>query len=449
MGFFCLYGSIAVYWNPWFFVGNRQGIYALPTAPPAVTHKTGVSMVLTVTGIDKAKPREKQYRMPDARGLVLLVRPNGSKLWQLRYRYEGKEKTDSLGQYPDVSLADARVKRDDSRRLVAAKVDPVLKRRGDRQAKAVAHENNFEAIGRAWLAHWRTGLSSASHADQTLRRLEADVFPRIGKRPTAEIEASELVEMARAIESRGAADVARRALQTCGQVFRYAIAHGKARRNPVADIKPGEVLKGHKTENYARVGAGELPALLRKIEAYQGTPVTRLAIKLMALTFVRTGELIGAKWAEFDLEAARWDIPGERMKMKSPHIVPLSPQAVDVLKTLQTVTGDRVLLFPGERDHDKPMSNNTILKALERMGYKHKMTGHGFRGIASTVLHEHGFEHAHIELQLAHAQRSSVSAAYNHALYLEPRAQMMAWWGNFIESASKGNVLPLRKLAMA
>jgi integrase len=199
-------------------------------------------------------------------------------------------------------------------------------------------------------------------------------------------------------------------------------------------------------ENYARVGVGELPALMRKVEAYQGKPATRMAIKLMALTFVRTGELIGAKWSEFNLDAARWDIPGERMKMKTPHIVPLSDQAVTVLRTLHTITGDRELLFPGERDHSKTISNNTILKALEIMGYKHQMTGHGFRGIASTVLHEHGFDHAHIEAQLAHAERSSVSAAYNHAVYLQQRAAMMAWWGAFIESVSKGNVLPLRKL---
>ena len=186
---------------------------------------------------------------------------------------------------------------------------------------------------------------------------------------------------------------------------------------------------------------------MRKIEAYKGKPTTRLAIKLMALTFVRTGELIGARWAEFDLDAARWDIPGVRMKMKTPHIVPLSPQAVDVLRTLQTITGGRELLFPGERDHSKPMSNNTILKALEIMGYKYQMTGHGFRGIASTVLHEHGFEHAHIEAQLAHAERNSVSAAYNHAQYLPQRAAMMAWWGNYLESVAKGNVVPLRSLA--
>jgi len=403
-------------------------------------------MMLTDTAIKKAKPEEKQYRMADERGLVLLVRPNGTKLWQLRYRHDGKEKTASLGQYPDVGLSAARAKRDELRKLVAGGSDPVAVKRAQAKARAVAVQNNFEAVAREWWAHWKEGRTSDHHVAQTLRRLEADVFPAVGSRPIAEIEAPELVEMARAIEKRGATELAKRSLQTCSQIFRYAIAHGKARRNPATDVKPSEVLKARKVENYARVGAGELPTLMRKIDAYQGMPITRLAMKLLALTFVRTGELIGAKWSEFNLDAGRWDIPGERMKMRTPHIVPLSPQAVDVLRTLETITGGRELLFPGERDHAKPMSNNTILKALERMGYKHEMTGHGFRGIASTVLHEHGFEHAHIESQLAHAERSSVSAAYNHAQYLPQRATMMAWWGNYLESVAKGNVTPLRKL---
>jgi integrase len=404
-------------------------------------------MALTDTAIKKAQASEKQYRLPDERGLVLLVRTNGSKLWQLRYRHEGKEKTASLGQYPDVSLATARVLRDEQRKLLASGNDPVAAKHAQRKAKSAANANNFETVARDWWDHWKHARTSDHHVAQTLRRLESDVFPKIGTRPVSEIEAPELVELAKEIEKRGASDLAKRALQTCSQVFRYAIAHGKAVRNPVADVKPSEILRARKVENYARITSDEFPHLLRKIEAYKGTPTTRLAIKLMALTFVRTGELIGARWAEFDLDAGRWTIPAERMKMKTLHIVPLSPQAIEVIRTLHTVTGDKDLLFPGERDHTKPMSNNTILKALEIMGYKGTMTGHGFRGIASTVLHEHEFDHMHIELQLAHAERSSVSAAYNHALYLTQRMSMMTWWGNYIESAIKGNVLPLRKLA--
>ncbi len=402
--------------------------------------------MLTDTAVKKAQTKDKQYRLADERGLVLLVRPNGGKLWQLRYRHEGKEKTASLGQYPDVSLSAARAKRDDMRKLVAAGTDPIADKRARVAAKAASSVNTFEAVAREWWAQW-SPVKNARHAGYVLARLEADVFPAIGARPVAEIKAKEIVDMAKAIERRGAGDIAKRAMQTSGQVFRYAVAHGKAERNPVTDTKPSDVLKSRTKANYARVELTELPELLRKIEAYQGTPTTRLAMKLMALTFVRTGELIGAKWAEFDLDAARWGVPAVRMKMGTPHIVPLSPQAIEVLKVLHTVTGGRELLFPGERDHSKPMSNNTILGALERMGFKGRMTGHGFRGLASTVLHENGFDHAHIELQLAHMERNAVSAAYNHALYLPQRAAMMAWWGNYLESVTKGNVLPLRKLA--
>ena len=403
-------------------------------------------MALTDTAIKKAQPTDKLQKLSDGGGLQLHVVPTGGKLWRWAYRFEGKQKTMPLGIYPAISLAQARELHREGVKLLATGVDPMAQKKADKVAKAVANENNFEAVAREWWAHWKHARTSDHHVEQTLRRLVADVFPAIGTRPIAEIEAPELVAMAKEIEKRGAGELAKRSLQVCSMIFRYAIANGKASRNPAIDIRPSDVLKARKVENYARVGAGELPQLLRKIEAYQGRPTTRLALKLMALTFVRTSELIEARWAEFDLDAARWDIPAERMKMRQPHIVPLSPQAVDILRTLHTVSGGRELVFPGERNHSKPMSNNTLLKALEIMGYKHTMTGHGFRGVASTVLHEHEFDHQHIEAQLAHATRSSTSAAYNHAIYLKQRSEMMAWWGNYIESVGKGNVLPLRKL---
>lgn len=218
------------------------------------------------------------------------------------------------------------------------------------------------------------------------------------------------------------------------------------KRNPVAEFKPSDVLKPTKKVNLARVDAAELPALLRAIEVYRGTQLTRLAMKFMALTFVRTSELIEARWSEIDIENARWNIPAERMKMDTPHIVPLPRQAIEVLELLKTITGEGELLFPGERNAEKPMSNNTILFALDRMGYKGRQTGHGFRGLASTILHEHGFNHDHIELQLAHSQRNAVSAAYNHALYLVPRAVMMQAWADFLEQTQRGGkVLPFRQ----
>jgi integrase len=251
--------------------------------------------------------------------------------------------------------------------------------------------------------------------------------------------------MVQAVEKRGARDIAKRSLETTGQIFRYAIAHGYASRNPATEIRPSDILKTSQRVNYARIDAKELPNLLRQIEVYPGTHVTRLAIKLMAMTFVRTTELIEAKWSEFDLAARRWDIPAERMKMRTPHIVSLSRQAIEVLEMLKELTGNTEWVFPGDRNAKKPMSNNTILKGLERMGYKGKMTGHGFRGLASTILHEQGYAHEHIELQLAHAPRNAVSAAYNHALYLGPRAKMMQEWSNFLEVTQRGGkVLPFR-----
>lgn len=401
-------------------------------------------MPLTDTAIRRAKSPGKLVKLSDGGGLQLHLVPSGGKLWRLAYRFKGKPKTLALGAYPAVSLAQAREARDGAKKGLAAGIDPVAKRRVDRHDQAVAAENSFEAVARKWWAVWKPARSEA-HADYVLRRLGADVFPVLGARPVSEIEAPELVRMAKKIEGRGALDIAKRSLQTCSQIFRYAIAHGLARRNPATDIKPGDVLTTRNKANYARIDARELPALLRKMEGYQGTPITRLAMKLMALTFVRTKELIGARWCEFDLEARRWDIPAERMKMRLPHIVPLSTQAVELLEVLREVTGHGELLFPGERDHAKPMSNNTILGALERMGYKYRMTGHGYRGLASTILHEQGVDHAHIELQLAHQERNSVSAAYNHALYLEPRARMMQAWGDYLEALTRPNVVPMRQ----
>lgn len=403
-------------------------------------------MALTDTAVKNLKPADKPLKVSDERGLYLLVKPQGAKLWRWKYRYGGKEKLMALGGYPDVSLAQAREKREEGRKLLAAGVDPMGQRHEVKVAQRIAMEDSFEAVARKWWGSWKAARSER-HADYVQRRLESDVFPIIGHRPIAELGAAELVAMVKRIEARGALDIAKRSMQTCGQVFRYAIAHGKAFRNPATDVRPSDVLPSRKQQNYARVGVNELPDLMRKIEVYQGAAITRAALKLMAMTFVRTSELIGARWAEFDLDAGRWDIPGERMKMKTPHVVPLSTQAVTLLRALHTSTGSKAMLFPGERDPKKAMSNNTILKALERMGYKGRMTGHGFRGIASTLLHEQGFDHSHIELQLAHQERDAVSASYNHALYLAQRARMMQSWSDYLDAAIAGNVVALRKLS--
>lgn len=382
-----------------------------------------------------------RLRLADAGGLYLEVHPAGGKHWRWKYRYAGKEKRLSLGTYPSVTLAKARLARDAARRTLADGVDPVQAKSDAKLTQRLRLGTSFEAVARAWFEDWK-GPRSPRHADYVLRRLESDVFPVLGRKPVGEVTAPQLLAMAKRIESRGAIDIAKRALQTCGQVLRYAVAHGQLERNPAADVKPSDALKPRRKTNYARLDAKEVPTLLRKIDAYQGTPTTRLAMMLMALTFVRTGELIGARWGEFDLEGAEWRIPPERMKMRTPHIVPLSRQAVEVLATLnEQRRGVTDLLFPGERDHEKPMSNNTILKALERMGYKGRMTGHGFRGIASTVLHELGHRHDVIELQLAHLERNSVSAAYNHATYLKERRELMQAWADHLDRLRRGATL--------
>ncbi len=402
-------------------------------------------MLLTDTKVKNAKATNISYRMPDGKGLFLFVTPSGGKLWRWKYRFNGAQKLMALGKYPEVSLAVAREHHAAARRQLAAGDDPMTQRKADKLAAKADKESSFESIANQWLEHWRVDKSS-QHIDATERRLKANVFPHIGSRPIAKIEPPELVAMVKAIESREVTDLAKRALQTTGQIFRYAIAHGLAKRNPVAEFKPSDVLKPTKKINLARVDVAELPALLRAIEVYKGTQVTRLAMKLMSLTFVRTSELIEAKWTEFDLENTRWDIPAERMKMNTPHIVPLSRQAIEVLELLKTITGNSEFIFPHERDSKRTMSNNTILFALARMGYKGRQTGHGFRGLASTILHERGFNHEHIELQLAHAPRNAVSAAYNHALYLEPRSAMMQAWADFLEQTQRGGkVLPFRQ----
>ncbi len=294
-------------------------------------------------------------------------------------------------------------------------------------------ESSFENIARKWWEWWSAG-KSPRHADYVLRRLEADVFPAFGYKFIDAVTAADVRSLMMAIEARGARDVAKRAHETTGQIFRYAIAHGVASRNPAADFRPRDILAEAAPENFARVDAKDLPTLLVRMQDYEGDALTRLAMRLLAYTFVRTSELIEAEWGEFDLENARWNIPAERMKMDTPHIVPLSRQVAEILRALRLLTGNGGFVFPGANDKKRPMSNNTILFALYRLGYKGRMTGHGFRGLASTILHENEFGDEQIELQLAHQKRNKVAAAYNHAKYLTQRAVMMQWWADYLDA---------------
>ena len=400
-------------------------------------------MKLTDPIVKAAKPQEKPFTLSDGKGLALHVQPQGSKWWRFRYRFNGKPGFLSLGTYPDVTLKEARLERDRLKALIKQGIDPSVQRQEDKLMAAKSLANSFESVARDWFDSWQ-GTKTPAHATRIIRRLESDVFPIIGNRPLTDITAPLLLMMAKRIESRGALDIARRSLQTCSQIMRYAVAHGIAERNPAADIKASEALRPTKTKNNARIEARELPELMRKINGYQGHPLTRIALQLLAHTFVRTRELIEAQWDEFDLDAKEWRIPAKRMKMRTPHIIPLSSQVLTILQELKAITGSKSpMLFPSQQGHGKSMSNNTMLYALYRMGYKGRMTGHGFRGVASTVLHEMDFNHDHIELQLAHTPRNAVSAAYNHALYLKQRAAMMQHWSDYLDAQVNAPVLSL------
>jgi integrase len=400
--------------------------------------------MLSDTRIQKAKPRSTPYQLTDGRGLYLWITPAGGRLWRWKYRFNGIQKQMSFGQYPDVSVPDARERHAEARKLLAAGTDPMAQRKADKTALKTSEADSFKTVALLWYKHWKNG-KSAHHVKATWSRLESNVFPVIGGDPITEIEALQIVAMVKAIQDRGKLDIAKRALETAGQIFRYAVAHGHSKRNPAADIKPADILKPTITINFARIDAKHLPALLKAIEIYRGKIVTRLAIKAMMLTFPRTAELIGGRWEEIDWDAARWNIPAERMKKKTPHIIPLSTQAIEVLRLLHMVTGGGNLMFPGDVDPTKPMSNNTILFALYRMGYKGDMTGHGFRGLAATILNESGFDEAHVDLQLAHMKRNKVTAAYNHAKYLQQRTVIMQWWGDYVEAAQHGRTPPPSK----
>ena len=411
-------------------------------------------MPLTDTAVRAAKPQAKTRKLFDGGGLYLEVSPAGGKWWRWKYRFGGKEKRLSLGVYPDVSLKSARERRDAVRQQLAADIDPGQARKA--QKLALAGADSFEAIAREWHVKFSPGWV-ASHGDRILRRFENDLFPWLGKRPVASIRAPELLPVLRRIESRGAVETAHRAMQNCGQVFRYAIATGRAERDPTGDIR-GALPPPKERHHASIIEPKRIGELLRAIDTYEGFFVTKCALRLAPLVFVRPGELRRARWPEIDLDEAEWRIPADRMKMREPHIVPLSRQAVDILRELEPLTNRRVLsikpdapsfVFPSARSSERPMSENAVLAALRRMGYtKEEMTGHGFRSMASTLLHEHGWNHQVIERQLAHAERNAVSAAYNFAEHLPERRKMMQALADYLD-ALKGDtdVIPLFRRA--
>ncbi|MGO9108344.1 MAG: tyrosine-type recombinase/integrase [Thermoguttaceae bacterium] len=373
--------------------------------------------------------------MSDGEGLFLVVMPSGSKYWRLRYFYAGKEKLLALGVYPEVSLADAREGRAQARRALAAGNDPAEAKKEAKRLMTLRATNSFETIAREWMENRKHILASSSFG-RTLARLERHAFPKLGPRPVAEITPPDVLAMLRAVESQGTLDTAHCVMQLCGQIFMYAIATGRAERNPVPDLRGA--LKTPVPKHHPFLNAGDLPEYLKKLEAYDGNVLTKLALRFLLLTFVRTSELRAAQWNEINWEKVEWRIPAERMKMKELHIVPLSTQAIATLRETEKHTGNRQYIFPNQQNPAKFMSENTMLYALYRMGYHSRATGHGFRSTASTILNENGFRADVIERQLAHGERNDVRAAYNHAQYLAERRTMMQWWADHLnELASK------------
>ena len=386
-------------------------------------------MKLNARQVDAAKPREKAYKLADGAGLYLEVVPSGSRYWRMKYRFNGKEKRMAFGVYPAVSLAQARALRDEAKKKLAEGIDPSFAKKEEKLVRDVQLNNTFQAVALEWhgtkVSRWSEG-----YASDIIEAFNKDIFPYIGQQPVNEIKPLVLLNVLRRMESRGATEKAKKVRQRCSEVFRYAIVTGRAEYNPAADLT--SAMSGHESKHYPFLTVEELPDFFKALSGYTGSPLVVLAARLLILTGVRTGELRGAFWSEFDLEKAVWEIPAERMKMKRPHLVPLSTQALEIVQQLKVISGQYPLVFPGRNDPRKTMSEASMNQVFKRIGYTGKVTGHGFRHTMSTILHEEGFNTAWIETQLAHVDKNAIRGTYNHALYLEGRREMMQWYADCI-----------------
>ncbi|ASA50327.1 tyrosine-type recombinase/integrase [Salmonella enterica] len=392
-------------------------------------------MSLTDLAIRRSKPKDKPYTLNDSNGLSLLIEPNGSKGWRLRYRFSGKAKLISLGTYPGVSLSDARTARDEAKKLIAGGIDPSEVRKAKKREIESRFGNTFEGIAREWYEK-RFDRWSASYAEEMIETFEKDVFPYIGSRPIAEIKPMELLAVLSVLNDRGATEKLRKVRQRCGEVFRYAVITGRAEYNPAPDLV--SAFAPHKKEHYAFLKTDELPEFFRILNTYTGSLIVKLAMKLLILTGVRPGELRQAEWCEIDFDNRLWEVPKERMKMRRPHCVPLSEQALNILERLKPMTGHYQYIFPGRIHHSKPMSEMAMNVLIRRIGYAGRVTGHGFRHTMSTILHEQGYNTAWIETQLAHVDKNSIRGTYNHAQYLDGRREMLQWYADYMEALESG-----------
>ncbi|MBA4285262.1 MAG: integrase [Xanthomonadaceae bacterium] len=392
-------------------------------------------MPLNDTRIRAAKADTRPYKLGDFDGLSLHVQPNGSKWWRFRYRFLGKEKMLSLGTYPEVSLLEARERRDAARKLVATGIDPSRQREADRRAHAAVLGHTFRALANEWFE-----VRQAKSADSTRAKirfyLDRDLIPILGDRPLPDITRPELVDVLRRFEQRKAFNVAKKARGWLGQLFKYAMVKGVIDRNPATDLDV-VAIRGPATQPHAALRVSEVPGLLLALNKYRGSPLTKLAVRLLLFTGVRPGELRNARWAELDLDAALWSVPAERMKMRKPHLVPLPTQAIQALRELKALTGTSPLLFPSRDNRERPMSENTVNVAIARIGYKGKQTGHGFRHLISTTLNDMNYNRDWIERQLSHGDANGIRGTYNHALYIEQRHKMMQAWADYLDNLDR------------
>ncbi|HBM3287280.1 TPA: tyrosine-type recombinase/integrase [Klebsiella pneumoniae] len=386
-------------------------------------------MKLTARQVDTSRPKDKPYKLSDGGGLYLLVNPNGSRYWRLKYRIAGKEKLLALGVYPDITLAEARQKRADAKKVLAAGGDPGQEKQEEKQAKEQAVANSFERLAMEWHSHKSTSWSEG-YAEHLLMYLKKDIFPFIGQKAITDISQVEMLNVLRKMEQRGVLDKLKKTRQACRQIFTYAIITGRAEHNPVSDL--AGALKSPKQQHYPHLLVDQIPDFLRALSEYSGSTITRNATRLLMLTGLRTIELRASEWVDIDFDKGVWNIPAERMKMRRPHLVPLSIQVRELLEEIHQLTGRGKYVFPGRNDAGKPMSEASINQVIKRIGYDGKATGHGFRHTMSTILHEQGYNTAWIETQLAHVDKNSIRGTYNHAQYLDGRREMLQWYADYM-----------------
>jgi len=394
----------------------------------------GGTVKLSAIQIKQAKSKEKDYKLFDGEGLFLLVKKNGSKHWRLKYRFHGTEKLFAIGAYPLFSLQEAREEKIKARKVLASGIDPVAERKSNKHNSEINSQNTFQLIALEWFES-RKHIWKPRYAEEVLKRLEDDIFPHMGKVPIKGIEPPFLLEVIRKIEKRGAMELAKRQLQKCGEIFRYAIATGRAVRDPSSDIR--EALKPAKKVHFPAIDVEELPEFVKTLNSNKARlyATTQNALWLIMLTFVRTSELIDAEWSEIDFERKRWVIPAERMKMGKEHIVPLADQAIERLRSQKEFAGHWKHVFPSPNKPRQSISNNSILSALKRMGYQGRMTGHGFRSLAmGAIKQELGYRHEVVDRQLAHTPKSKVDKAYDRAAFLEERTKMMQDWADYLDN---------------